>query len=72
MLSQNLVSQNLVIDCNTRDSGLGGKTYSGWLRKTLPEGVYPTPTLPDPKSTQYVPIRPISQISENTTNPNSA
>ena len=40
--------------------------------ETLPEGIYPTPTLPDPKSTLYVPIRPISQISENTKNPNSA
>ena len=45
----------------------------GWLRKTLPEGIFPTLTLvPDPKSTLYVPIRPISQISENDPNPNSA
>ena len=36
-----------------------------WLRKTLPEGVYPMPTLPDPIPTLYVPFRPFSRVSEN-------
>ena len=44
----------------------------GWLRNTLPEGIYPMPTLPDPKSTLYVEFRAYSGISENTQNSNSA
>ena len=43
-----------------------GHCHIRCLTPTLPEGVYPMPTLSDPIPTLYVPFRQFFQIPENT------